>query len=113
MGHMHRIAQRVSDVFANPISAATRFCAADRRMGRTKQARRTTRSILDGDSRYIVHWDLREKMTEADIEIIMQGAKEKYPEARQRIISDNGPQLRFELASLRIGRGFTSWWVHF
>ena len=46
-------------------------------------------SIPDGYSRYIVHWDLREKMTEADIEIIMQGAKEKYPEARPRIISDN------------------------
>ena len=50
-------------------------------------------SILDGYSRNIVHWDLREKMTEADIEIIMQGAKEKYPEARPRIISDNGPQF--------------------
>jgi len=50
-------------------------------------------SILDGCSRYIVNWDLRESMTEADIEIILQGAKEKYPEARPRIISDNGPQF--------------------
>jgi putative transposase len=50
-------------------------------------------SILDGFSRYIVNWDLRERMTEADIEIIMQGAKEKYPAARPRIISDNGPQF--------------------
>jgi putative transposase len=32
-------------------------------------------------------------MTEADIEIILQRAKEKYPEARPRIISDNGPQF--------------------
>ena len=32
-------------------------------------------------------------MTEADIEIILQGAKEKCPEARPRIISDNGPQF--------------------
>ena len=32
-------------------------------------------------------------MTEANSEIIMQGAKEKYPEARPRIISDNGPQF--------------------
>ena len=31
-------------------------------------------------------------MTEAEIETILQGAKEKYPEARRRIISDNGPQ---------------------
>jgi transposase InsO family protein len=50
-------------------------------------------SILDGCSRYIVNWDLRESMTEADIEIILQGAKENYPEARPRIISDNGPQF--------------------
>lgn len=50
-------------------------------------------SILDGCSRYIVNWDLREAMTEADIEIILQAAKEKYPEARPRIISDNGPQF--------------------
>jgi len=32
-------------------------------------------------------------MTEADIEIILEGAKEKHPEARPRIISDNGPQF--------------------
>src|SRR5512140_1148921 len=50
-------------------------------------------SILDGCSRYIVSWDLRESMTEADIEIILQAAKEKYPEAKPRIISDNGPQF--------------------
>jgi hypothetical protein len=50
-------------------------------------------SILDGFSRYIVNWDIRESMTEADIEIILQGAKEKHPEARPRIISDNGPQF--------------------
>ena len=32
-------------------------------------------------------------MTQADIEIILQRAKELYPEARPRIISDNGPQF--------------------
>jgi transposase InsO family protein len=32
-------------------------------------------------------------MTEADIEIILQGAKDKHPEAQPRIISDNGPQF--------------------
>ena len=50
-------------------------------------------SVLDGYSRFIVHWDLRESMTEADIEIILQGAKEKYSQAKPRIISDNGPQF--------------------
>jgi hypothetical protein len=39
-------------------------------------------SILDGCSRYIVNWDLRESMTEADIEIILERAKEMHPEAR-------------------------------
>lgn len=50
-------------------------------------------SVLDGCSRSIVHWDIRETMTEADVEIILQGAAEAYPEARLRIISDNGPQF--------------------
>jgi putative transposase len=50
-------------------------------------------SVLDGFSRAIVHWDLRESMTEAEIEIILQKSKEKYPEAKPRIISDNGPQF--------------------
>jgi len=50
-------------------------------------------SILDGFSRYIVHWDIRESMTEGDVEIILQRAKEKFPHARPRIISDNGPQF--------------------
>ncbi|SPE30655.1 hypothetical protein SBA6_130016 [Candidatus Sulfopaludibacter sp. SbA6] len=49
--------------------------------------------VLDGCSRYIVNWDLRESMTEADIEIILQAAKERYPEVKPRIISDNGPQF--------------------
>lgn len=49
--------------------------------------------FLDGCSRYIVHWEIREQMTEADVEIILQRAKEKFPEARPRIISDNGPQF--------------------
>ena len=48
-------------------------------------------SVLDGYSRFIVHWDLRESMREADVEIILERAKEKYPEARPRVISDNGP----------------------
>lgn len=50
-------------------------------------------SILDGCSRYIVHWEIRESMTEADVEIIVQRAKEKFPDVQPRIISDNGPQF--------------------
>jgi transposase InsO family protein len=50
-------------------------------------------SLLDGCSRSIVHWDLRESMTEAEVELIIQRARERFPEARPRIISDNGPQF--------------------
>jgi putative transposase len=50
-------------------------------------------SILDGYSRFIVHWEIREKMEESDVQTIIQRASEKYPNARPRIISDNGPQF--------------------
>jgi len=50
-------------------------------------------SLLDGCSRFIVHWEIREGMTEADVETIIQRARERYPDARPRIISDNGPQF--------------------
>lgn len=50
-------------------------------------------SVLDGYSRYIVHWEIRESMKEADVELVLERAREKYPEARPRVISDNGPQF--------------------
>lgn len=50
-------------------------------------------SVLDGYSRFIAHWDFRPSMTEADIERILQRAREKFPDARPRLISDNGPQF--------------------
>lgn len=50
-------------------------------------------SILDGYSRFIIHHEIREKMEESDISTILQRAREAYPNARPRIISDNGPQF--------------------
>ncbi len=50
-------------------------------------------SLLDGASRAIVHWEIREAMTETDVECIVQRACEKFPEAKPRVISDNGPQF--------------------
>ena len=47
-------------------------------------------SVLDGYSRYLVHWELRESMTETDVEIVLERAKERFPDARPRLISDNG-----------------------
>jgi transposase InsO family protein len=50
-------------------------------------------AILDGYSRYVVHWEIRERMKEADVEIIIQRAREKVPRAQPTIITDNGPQF--------------------
>ena len=50
-------------------------------------------SVIDGYSRAIVHWDIRESMKEWEVEVILERAKENYPDARPRIISDNGPQF--------------------
>jgi putative transposase len=50
-------------------------------------------AVLDGCSRYIVAWDIRVSMREADAEIVLQRAREKFPQARPRIISDRGAQF--------------------
>jgi putative transposase len=50
-------------------------------------------SLLDGCSRFTVHWEIREAMTEADVEQIIQRARERFPGVTPRIISDNGPQF--------------------
>lgn len=50
-------------------------------------------SVLDGFSRYIVHHELRRHMTEFDVELTIQRAKEQFPNESPRIISDNGSQF--------------------
>ena len=50
-------------------------------------------SVLDGYSRFIVHWELRETMKEDEVEVIVQRARELFPDVTPRIISDNGPQF--------------------
>lgn len=50
-------------------------------------------SVLDGCSRAIAHWEIRESMTEQQVELVLQRAKERYPDAKPRVISDNGPQF--------------------
>jgi transposase InsO family protein len=49
--------------------------------------------VLDGYSRTILHWDLREGMDEVDVAIVQQAAHERYPEAKPRYITDNGKQF--------------------
>jgi putative transposase len=50
-------------------------------------------AILDGASRLVVHWEIRDQMQEIDVETILQRAREVYPDAHPRIITDNGPQF--------------------
>jgi len=50
-------------------------------------------SVLDGYSRAIVHWEIQPEMKEAEVELVLQRAREKFPGTHPRIISDNGPQF--------------------
>jgi transposase InsO family protein len=50
-------------------------------------------TVLDGCSRAVVHWEIREQMQETDVEVVVQRAREQHPAARPRIITDNGPQF--------------------
>jgi putative transposase len=50
-------------------------------------------TILDGYSRYVVHWEIRRSMTEQDELVVLQRAREKFPHETPRIISDNGAQF--------------------
>jgi len=50
-------------------------------------------SVIDGFSRYVVHHELRHMMAGYDVQLTIQKAKDKYPGAKPRIISDNGSQF--------------------
>ena len=50
-------------------------------------------SVLDGYSRLIVHHEIRESMKEWEVEVILERARERFPTAKPRLISDNGPQF--------------------
>lgn len=51
-------------------------------------------AVLDGCSRYITSWDIRPTMCEADAEIVLQRAREAFPEAKPRVITDQGAQFK-------------------
>lgn len=50
-------------------------------------------SVVDGTSRFIVHLEIREIMTEHEIELILERARARYPGVIPHIISDNSPQF--------------------
>ncbi|MCP4409802.1 MAG: IS3 family transposase [Gammaproteobacteria bacterium] len=49
--------------------------------------------LLDGYSRMILHHELRAHMTEYDVEITVQRARERHPERNPTLISDNAKQF--------------------
>lgn len=50
-------------------------------------------AVLDGYSRYIIHWELRESMTSDDVQTTLQRAVEKAGRSAENLISDNGRQF--------------------
>lgn len=50
-------------------------------------------TVLDGCSRFIVHWEIQESMKESDVELVLERARERFPGVSPRVISDNGPQF--------------------
>lgn len=50
--------------------------------------------VLDAYSRYIVHWELLESMTGADVRAVLQSALKKYPGRHPRLVTDNGVQFK-------------------
>jgi len=50
-------------------------------------------ALIDGYSRYIVHYELRMSVESLDIEIMLERAKLKYPGVTPVLITDNGPQF--------------------
>jgi putative transposase len=50
-------------------------------------------SLLDGYSRYIVHHEVRFHMSQYDVNLTVQNARDKFPLAKPKIITDNGSQF--------------------
>ena len=55
-------------------------------------------SVLDGFSRFIVHWDLRESMTETDIEVILERAKDQLRRGAVQPEDEDEKRLESDLA---------------
>jgi transposase InsO family protein len=49
--------------------------------------------VLDGYSRFILHWGLRASMEEWEAAVVQQGALDKFPRPGCRYITDNGAQF--------------------
>lgn len=49
--------------------------------------------MLDGYSRFLLHWELMSDMTEISVSLFVQKTREKYPEGKPMLIMDNGTQF--------------------
>jgi putative transposase len=49
--------------------------------------------MLDGYSRYLLHWELMTDMAKSSVEIFIQNTLDKYPGVEPMIIHDNGSQF--------------------
>mgnify|MGYP000861577094 CR=1 FL=1 len=49
--------------------------------------------MLDGFSRFLLHWELMTDMSGPSVELFTQKVIDKYPEARPMVIHDNGSQF--------------------
>jgi putative transposase len=69
-------------------------------------------AVLDGYSRYVVHWELLTSMTAADVRLVIQHALEANGLTNVEVVTDNGSQFtaadfkalvrQFELQHIRI-----------
>jgi len=50
-------------------------------------------ALIDGYSRFIVHYELKTSIDSLDIEIMLERARLKYPGETPILITDNGPQF--------------------
>ena len=78
---------------SDPGLGSARYAGSDRCLRPALEGHGLRAAFVGSSALAIVNWDLRESMTEADVAVIFERAKELHPEARSRIISDNGPQF--------------------
>jgi transposase InsO family protein len=50
-------------------------------------------ALIDGYTRYVVHFELKTSVESLDAEILMERARQKFPGTSPILITDNGPQF--------------------
>lgn len=50
-------------------------------------------ALIDGYSRYLVHYEIRLSVEALDVELLIEHAREKFPGVTPVLITDNGPQF--------------------